>query len=540
MKIIFVCSTKDGKVQAVRHKLGFSVMDGRADKNDDKNRNSHADAALFPRHWLWECNALGLLTWVSDRYAALTGASPDTVLGRNLKDMLLRGDDMETDEEADEKHLNQALDAQEPFFDLTLMMSASPKHTICIRCSGLPVFDANGAFSGYRGSASNVTETLKRERAWRDLAHVNHLLSSAIDASIVGVTIIDAVAPGYPLIYVNKAFCAMTGYKLSEAIGQPGNFFYDPNVDSTAVAKLNNAMIAGEPTQTEILYQCRNGQSMWVEYVLSPIFTQDSLSAFIGFHNDITQKKAEQRVNQDRQKLEALGQLAAGVSHEINNLLQPVISFTEITLNSLSEDQEGLRRRLGKVLNNAERAREVVRNVLMFSRTAGDEIGPVEIVGALRDALDFVRALLPATVNIIVDGLESLSGNAVVNPTEITQVLANLATNAAYAMGGKGIIRFELRTTCVSADGARALDVTPGEFYAVAVRDAGAGIKPENMARLFEPFFTTKPPGQGTGLGMSVVYGIVKGWRGAITVDSAPGRGTTVMIYVPRSLQLSS
>jgi|GEM_PF-395638 len=244
-------------------------------------------------------------------------------------------------------------------------------------------------------------------------------------------------------------------------------------------------------------------------------------------------EKAEltRQLNQ-AQKMEAIGTLAGGIAHDFNNILSGVIGYTEIT--KMKNSQPMLNRYLDQVLSACERAKNLVAQILTFSRVTELERRPVDISSITRETVKLLRATIPSTIEI--RHRSSSDVHAVLaDPTQIHQVLINLCTNAAHAMREKGgVLEIELQNVEITPKMTKArLAVSPGAYVMLTVSDTGVGIAPEFMYRIFDPFFTTKEKGEGTGLGLSVAYGIVKEFEGSITVESEPGVGTTFIVCLP-------
>jgi signal transduction histidine kinase len=253
----------------------------------------------------------------------------------------------------------------------------------------------------------------------------------------------------------------------------------------------------------------------------------------VGLRIDVTEARRREAVEGERQKLAALGQLAGGVAHEINNLLQPALILPEMVRDRLPADDLESRADLDAVIEDVRRARDIVRSILQFARKEEPALLPLDIATEIAAALAFVRGLLPPGIAVCEEHAGKL-GMVVANKTQLTQVMTNLVVNAAHAMDGRGTITVTLDEGTPSARAAETFSLTAGQRYVtIAVADEGSGMDAATQARIFEPFFTTKPVGQGTGLGLSVVYGILHSWNGAIIVDSAPGCGTTFTLFVP-------
>ena len=233
------------------------------------------------------------------------------------------------------------------------------------------------------------------------------------------------------------------------------------------------------------------------------------------------------------QKMEAIGTLAGGIAHDFNNMLGVIIGCSELAMENIPAASV-TRTDLEKVLDAGLRAKALVRQILTFSRQSESELKPLLLPPFIKEVVKFLKATLPASVDIslVIAG----NGNVVLaDPIQMQQVLMNLCTNAAHAMqpdGGK----IEVTMADVSVDPQEHTDLeesSPGKHIALCVKDTGHGIAPENLHRIFDPFFTTKKVGSGTGLGLSVVHGIVKTHGGQVNVQSAEGRGTTIQVLLP-------
>ena len=248
---------------------------------------------------------------------------------------------------------------------------------------------------------------------------------------------------------------------------------------------------------------------------------------------DVTEIRSRLAKLADHDKLTALGQLAGGVAHEINNLLQPALVYPELVRENLPAGDAESREMLEVVEDSVRKARDIVRSILLYARKEEASLERGDLQAATATALKFIRGLLPPGITLS-DRTKITDLGAVFNKTELTQVLSNLVLNAAHASDGQGVVDVVLSRTRLSKADALRLGLRAGTDYAmVSVRDQGCGMDATTVKRIFEPFFTTKPLGVGTGLGLSVVSGILRSWNGAIAVDSAPGRGTTFTLYIP-------
>jgi signal transduction histidine kinase/CheY-like chemotaxis protein len=244
------------------------------------------------------------------------------------------------------------------------------------------------------------------------------------------------------------------------------------------------------------------------------------------------QKESLQMQLIQSQKMEAIGTLAGGIAHDFNNILSAIIGYAEISLDDAPKKSD-LQSNLNNLLKAGFRGRDLIKQILTFSRQSEFESKPIRVEPVVKECIKFLRASLPATIEIRQD----LKFNATVmaDPTQIHQVIMNLCTNAAHAMHEKGGI-LNIRLTEVELDGdflSGYQDVFPGKFLCLSIDDTGCGISPDAVDHIFEPFFTTKEKGKGTGMGLSVVHGIVKKYHGLITVSSDPKKGTVFNVFLP-------
>lgn len=234
------------------------------------------------------------------------------------------------------------------------------------------------------------------------------------------------------------------------------------------------------------------------------------------------------------QKLEALGTLAGGIAHDFNNVLTPILGYTEMAMADVQKNDR-IYRDLDKVFKSALRARDMIKHILDFSRQSEEERTPLKIQYVIKEALKLLRASLPTTIAITQD-LDEKCGSVLADPTSVHRILMNLCTNAYYAMREKGgELNVTLRETTITGtvDFAPAQNLSPGKYVELTVSDTGQGMEKEVKAKIFDPYFTTKPPGEGTGMGLAVVHGIVKRYGGDVRVQSEYGKGTTFQLYFP-------
>ena len=247
--------------------------------------------------------------------------------------------------------------------------------------------------------------------------------------------------------------------------------------------------------------------------------------------NAIESERLEEQLRQS-QKLEALGRLAGGIAHDFNNLLLPIITIAEVTRDDFPPDGRQWAN-LDKVVKAGQRGRALVDQILKFSRRQPMHRQPIGLADVVEEALELARALIPSMIQIR-EHIDDDVGTVLADPNQIHEVIMNLVSNAGQAIGlDKGVINVGLRKASIDDAGDGPMSLPAGTYARLTVSDSGAGMDDETLANIFDPFFTTKPAGEGTGMGLAAVHGIVAQHDGAIRVSSEPGKQTTFEIYLP-------
>ncbi len=255
----------------------------------------------------------------------------------------------------------------------------------------------------------------------------------------------------------------------------------------------------------------------------------------IGIARDITDELEMVKSMRQSQKMEAIGTLAGGIAHDFNNILAAILGYTEIAKESLSPGSK-ISPILDQVMTAGIRAKDLVKQILAFSRQSEQERKPIQIHHIVKEALKLLRSSIPTTIEIRED-IDHKSGIVLSDATQIHQITMNLCTNAYHAIGtGGGVMTVTLRPIKVEEDDfkIKILQLSPGDYVELMVSDTGTGMNIKTTEKIFDPYFTTKKKGEGTGLGLAVVHGIVKSYNGHISVYSELGKGTTFRVYLPR------
>ena len=261
--------------------------------------------------------------------------------------------------------------------------------------------------------------------------------------------------------------------------------------------------------------------------------TAELQQAYDKLMEETTEREHVEAQLRQAQKMEALGTLTGGIAHDFNNILAGIIGFTELVTDHVPKGSREAHH-LKRVMESSLRGRDLVRRMLTLSRQTEQQKKPLSLSSIVKETVDLIRATTPTTISITVN-TRSESGLILADPTQIQQVVMNLCTNAAHAMREKGgTLAIQLSNHTVSQSDGNPHGIEPGLYTRLTVHDTGTGISPDIMDKIFDPFFTTKKLGEGTGLGLSVVHGIIKQSNGYITVESEPGRGSTFTVYFPK------
>jgi signal transduction histidine kinase/CheY-like chemotaxis protein len=308
-----------------------------------------------------------------------------------------------------------------------------------------------------------------------------------------------------------------------------------PEEDREAVLRDASILLEKRHAETERRLRRRDGCLTWVSIHAVAITDQLSMS----YCQDITERKhaEEERARIEKQlrqaqKMEALGTLAGGIAHDFNNILGIIMGYTDIARWESGRDSP-LAGKLDEILKATYRAKELVKQILAFSRKSEQQKIPLQLGMIVKEAMGILRPSLPSTIEIKTNVLSKTA--VLADPTQMHQVLMNLCTNAAHAMQEEGgILEVILADTMIeNGPNAPQESLQPGRYVQLTVKDSGHGIDPSIMDLIFDPFFTTKAAGEGTGLGLSVVHGIVESHGGAINAESIPKKGTTFTVLIP-------
>jgi PAS domain S-box-containing protein len=386
------------------------------------------------------------------------------------------------------------------------------------------VRDEQGAIVGLLGVARDISERKESERRLR-------LQEAALAATVDAVMITDQDGT---IEWVNPAFTRLTGYSPEEAIGRNPRILRSGAQPREFYEALWRSILEGRVWYGELSNRRKDGSLYTEEMTITPVTDEEGdIAHFAAIKRDISERLALESQLHGARKMEALGQLAGGVAHDFNNLLGVIRGSGELLAARLDR-RDPRRERVEQILDAADRAANLTRQLLAFGRRQVLEPRVTDLNAVVAGVAELLRRLVGESVEILVKPGADL-GRVRVDPTQVDQVLLNLAANARDAMPRGGRLTVETSNADLGEADCRAhAGARPGKFVRLRVSDTGVGMDEATRSRVFEPFFTTKDVGQGTGLGLATVYGIVKQSGGYLWVDSAPGKGASFEIYLPR------
>ncbi|HEB70813.1 MAG TPA: PAS domain-containing hybrid sensor histidine kinase/response regulator [Desulfobulbus sp.] len=357
------------------------------------------------------------------------------------------------------------------------------------------------------------------------------LLATAVEQSEESVVITD---PEGTIEYINPAYTRTTGYSWQEVVGKKPGVFKSGKMPQYLYRLLWQDITAGKVWQGKIINKKKTGILFTEDVIITPVKDrQGKISHFVAVKRDITRQDQLENLVRQSQKMQAIGTLAGGIAHDFNNILTAILGFAELSV-ILCNDNTLLKSNLSEIITASERAGKLIDQILTFSRQTEKNVSSLRVDPIVKEVLKLLRASLPANIEISTDIRSKAMVRA--DPTQIHQVVMNLCTNAYQALADQnGRIRVTLDSVLLAPhEGVDLGNLPAGEYVTLTVADNGRGIAREHLNRIFEPYFTTKDKNEGTGLGLSVVHGIVNDHGGAVTVQSIPGEGSSFTVYLPR------
>jgi len=463
----------------------------------------------------------------------LLGYEEEELIGKSLRILL------EEEQEVFQKTVLEVLVKGESVSGSERMYLAKDGSKIPVLFSGSAMRNKDDEIQGIVCVAQDLTE---RKKVEGELKESETRFKTLSELAPVGIYMTDLQGKCQ---YVNQRWSEMAGFSLDKAKGDGWIKGIHSEDRELVLSSWEQMIDSNGHWGTEYRFQDLDGQITVVYGLAKKIMDSSGNNlGYIGVNLDITERKhAEQERLQletqlrQAQKMEALGTLAGGIAHDFNNILQGIFSSVETASLKLPKNNPA-KDLLQQVLILGERGAALVRQILTFSRQDQQKQEIFQISPLVQEALQMMKEVLPSPIKIQSD-IENVHGNILGISSQIHQVIINLCTNAGYAMGkNEGVLKISLHETVLNPTDAKLLDLTEGPYIKLSVQDTGSGIPPEIKKRIFDPFFTTKPVGEGSGMGLSVVHGIVKNHQGSITVESESGngglfQGTTFHVFLP-------
>jgi PAS domain S-box-containing protein len=403
----------------------------------------------------------------------------------------------------------------------------SDREIIWIKINSESIFsdeDGSQKLIGIQSFVENITHQKKAEAALR---FSEERLEAILEANPDPMIVYDLT--GYPQ-YLNPAFTNVFGWHLNELKGKTIPFVPEDQKKISS-EKIKEIFEQRKPLSFETKRLTKNNKCL--DVLLSAAVNKNDKGNPIGMVvnlTDITDKKTLAIQYEQAQKMESVGTLAGGIAHDFNNILFPILGYTEMLKADLPEDSP-FQDSLNKIYTGALRAKNLVRQILTFSRQERADLKLMKMQPIIKEALKFIRSTIPTTIDIKQE-IQADCGVIKADPTQIHQVIMNLTTNAYHAMEDTGgELKVNLKEVELKEPNLISTDMEPGVYTRLKIVDQGIGMDKDLIQKIFNPFFTTKA--KGTGMGLSVVHGIVKSMNGAIQVYSELGKGTEFNIYIP-------
>jgi len=371
----------------------------------------------------------------------------------------------------------------------------------------------------------NMSNRFKMEEGRR-------LLATAVDQAAESVIITDTFGN---IQYVNPAFENISGYSYTEVLGKNPRILKSDESKNYEHKLMWQEISRGNVWRGVFKNRKKNGSVYTEEATITPVKDNDgNIINYVAVKRDITHHLILENQIRQSQKMQAIGALAGGVAHDFNNILTAILGYAELSQARCLPDSL-LHNNMEEIIRAADRAAQLVDQILKFSRQGEKSVASLQMSLIVKEVLKLIRASLPANIELVADIMQDAYVKA--DPTQIHQIVMNLCTNAYQALEGRGgVIQIRLYTKDLSPkEGVEVGNLQHGTYVCLQVQDNGVGIAQEYLQRIFDPYFTTKKINEGTGLGLSVVHGIVNDHRGAVSVESTPNKGACFTVFLPKA-----
>ena len=458
----------------------------------------------------------------------MTEWEEELALGRPLKDIFQIMDE-ETGEELTITDLSMVKNGSMVVRDDHILL-AKDNLQRPISCSAAPILDENGESIGTVIVFKDITESKLAEQALKASEKFNRDL---VNHSPLGIVYLDQAGK---VVFINPAFIRIAGFsqeELKSALGKP--LKKTLNLKYKRFERHIKRLISGESISIEdIELQSKSGRNFYLNAYGSPrLDSEEEVIGAVLMFLDITDYRELEANFRQAQKMEAIGALAGGIAHDFNNILTLIKGNTDLVLMKI-DDEDPLRKYMERLQKTVVRGTELTKQLLLFGRRKLDQAEPTDLNKCIKDTILIVERAIDPRIEIDFEAKPDL-WTVETDVGKMNQVFLNLFVNARDAMPEGGKLWINTENVTIDESFSRiSRDAVPGDYVKISVGDTGVGISPEDIDHIFEPFYSTKSPEKGTGLGLAVVYGIVKGHNGWISIDSKLGEGTCFSIYIPR------
>ncbi|MGM0444057.1 MAG: PAS domain S-box protein [Fibrobacterota bacterium] len=389
---------------------------------------------------------------------------------------------------------------------------------------GTPRYNSQNQFIGYIGHCLDITDRKHAEERLKRL----QLAIEQVAETIV-ITDVDGTVQ-----YVNSAFEYVTGYTKNEILGENPRILQSGEHSRQFYETMWDTLSQGRVWRGRIVNRKKDGARYTEEAIISPVRnTKGETIAYVAVKLDITDELQREKQLRQSEKMEAIGHLAGGIAHDFNNILAGIIGFAEVSCDELGENS-WLRDNLRQIIKAGDRAKALISQILSFSRQDADTVKPLYLKPIVKEVVNLLTATLPSTITLK-SHISKETAPVMGNETRFHEVLMNMATNAVHAMKERGQLSIQCTEVYLESSlTGRMGNISPGAYTLLEIADTGTGIDEKTLQHMFEPFYTTKEIGRGTGMGLSVVFGIIKKYGGNICVSTALGKGTTFSVYLPK------
>ena len=481
---------------------------------------------------IWAMDANYRTTFVNRRMTEMLGYPTEEMIGKPVASFMFDEDMIDHQTKMEKRKQGHGGTYERRF-------RCKDGREVWTQVSATAITDATGLFAGSHALFTDMTE---HKRMVDKLRENEARFRGYFDLGLIGMAI---TSPEKGWVECNDCLCSMLGYSRKELFEMTWQELTHPD-DLAADVYQFDRVVNGEidAYRIEKRFIHKDGSVIFTEISVRAVRRSDGwLDHFLAMIQDITERKLAEEGKirleaqlRQAQKMEAIGSLAGGIAHDLNNILFPISGLSEMLLDDIPPDSP-MRAGIAQIHKSAKRGGDLVKQILAFSRQSNPQKLPIRIQPILKEALKLAQATIPRKIEIT-SHITADCGMVLADPTQIHQIMMNLITNAYHAVEkNSGTILVELKeTTTMSFDEKEALtfqSIPSGRYGCITVSDTGTGIDPALIHRIFEPYFTTKEQGKGTGLGLSVVHGIIKQYGGDIRVYSEIGKGTTFHVYLP-------